>query len=122
MYCCNNCGKVFNQLSHLNKHKERKYPCKEKDKLLETIDNMIDKKIKNLNIIIDESNITNMKKELGQFYTKNYDYILQNINIPGNISNIVEPFAGDGDLINYINKQGKNYNIVCFDTHLGLDC
>ena len=112
---CENCGKIFKQSSQLKKHKQRIYPCKKKDKLLETIDNMIDIKIKNLNIIIDDSNIINMKKELGQFYTKNYDYILQNITIPNNITNIIEPFAGEGDLIEYINKQGNNYNIEAFD-------
>ena len=56
-----------------------------------------------------------MKKELGQFYTKNYDYILQNIKIPNNITNIIEPFAGEGDLIKYINKFSKNFNIEMYD-------
>lgn len=56
-----------------------------------------------------------MKKELGQFYTKNYDYILQNIKIPNNIKNIIEPFAGEGDLIKYINESGKKFNIEMYD-------
>jgi len=56
-----------------------------------------------------------MKKELGQFYTKNYDYILQNINIPQNTKNIIEPFAGEGDLIEYINLSGDKYNIKMYD-------
>jgi hypothetical protein len=55
------------------------------------------------------------KKELGQFYTKNYDYILQNINIPKNIKNIIEPFAGEADLIEYINKYDNKYNVNMFD-------
>jgi len=56
-----------------------------------------------------------MKKELGQFYTKNYNYILQNIKIPDNIVNIIEPFAGEGDLIKYINQSDKNYNVCMYD-------
>ena len=54
-----------------------------------------------------------MKKILGQFYTTNYDYILQNIKIPDNITTIIEPFAGNGDLLNFIEKD--KYNIECFD-------
>tara|TARA_B100000963_G_C22537802_1_gene630678 strand:- start:146 stop:1171 length:1026 start_codon:yes stop_codon:yes gene_type:complete len=56
-----------------------------------------------------------MKKELGQFYTKNYNYILQNIHIPDNINHIIEPFAGEGDLIQYINSNGKQYTIEMYD-------
>uniref|UniRef100_A0A6C0C7Y2 Uncharacterized protein n=1 Tax=viral metagenome TaxID=1070528 RepID=A0A6C0C7Y2_9ZZZZ len=62
----------------------------------------------------------NVKKELGQFYTKNYEYILQKINIPENIKDIIEPFAGACDLIKYINKQGK-YNIELYDIDPKLD-
>ena len=56
-----------------------------------------------------------MKKELGQFYTKNYDYILQNITIPSNVEHIVEPFTGEGDLINYIKHFDIQYNIEMYD-------
>jgi hypothetical protein len=31
------------------------------------------------------------KHKLGQFYTINYEYILQNLNIPENITKIIEP-------------------------------
>ena len=31
-----------------------------------------------------------MKSQLGQFYTTNYEYILQNLSINSNISNIKE--------------------------------
>tara|TARA_B100001094_G_scaffold3827_1_gene3469 strand:- start:1013 stop:2047 length:1035 start_codon:yes stop_codon:yes gene_type:complete len=55
------------------------------------------------------------KKQLGQFYTSNYDYILQNLNIADNVNNIVEPFCGQGDLIKFLEKFNKNYNIECYD-------
>ena len=54
------------------------------------------------------------KQKLGQFYTTNYDYILQNLYIPENITKIIEPFAGNGDLLNFI-KNKDNYKIECYD-------
>lgn len=50
------------------------------------------------------STLTIRKKTLGQFYTTNYAYILQNFSIDKNVINIIEPFAGNGDLLNFINK------------------
>ena len=44
------------------------------------------------------------KKKLGQFYTTNYDYILQNLNIPNKTKTIIEPFAGNGDLLSFLKK------------------
>ena len=56
------------------------------------------------------------KQTLGQFYTTNYKYCLQNITIPEDITHIIEPFAGNGDLIKFINEDKKqNYIITCYD-------
>lgn len=55
-----------------------------------------------------------IKKELGQFFTTNYNYILQGMEIPSSITNIIEPFAGDGDLLKFIKDKSK-YNIECYD-------
>jgi len=55
------------------------------------------------------------KAELGQFYTKNYEYILQNIKVPSFIKDIIEPFAGEGDLLTYLNNSLQEYNIEAFD-------
>jgi hypothetical protein len=41
------------------------------------------------------------KSNLGQFYTTKYEYILQTFSIPNNIP-IIEPFAGNGDLLQFI--------------------
>ena len=54
------------------------------------------------------------KSQLGQFYTTNYDYILQNIHIPNTVKHIVEPFAGNGDLLNFINNKA-DYSIELYD-------
>jgi hypothetical protein len=48
-----------------------------------------------------------IKNKLGQFYTTNYEYILQNLNIPENITKIIEPFTGNGDLLNFIKNKDK---------------
>ena len=59
------------------------------------------------------------KQILGQFYTTNQEYILQGMNIPNNIKNIIEPFTGNGDLITFVEEeQEKNnvkYTIECYD-------
>jgi len=55
------------------------------------------------------------KKKLGQFYTTNYNYILQSFFIPTNIKNIIEPSAGNGDLINFLGENKNKYNIECYD-------
>jgi len=53
------------------------------------------------------------KKKYGQFYTTNYKYILKNFNVPENVKTIIEPFAGECDLLNFLVRD--NYNITCFD-------
>jgi hypothetical protein len=70
------------------------------------------------------------KQKLGQFYTKNYEYILQSLEIPENILDekitIIEPFAGNGDLFPFVKKckiecydiQPKKKNIIKRDTLL----
>jgi hypothetical protein len=59
------------------------------------------------------------KQILGQFYTTNQEYILQGMNIPKNIKNIIEPFTGNGDLITFIEKEQEQNNIKyiieCYD-------
>ena len=53
------------------------------------------------------------KKNYGQFFTTNYKYILEGLTIPNNITNIIEPFTGNGDLLNFVEKE--KYNIECYD-------
>ena len=50
------------------------------------------------------------KKKLGQFYTTNYKYILQNLFIPEDVL-IIEPFAGKGDLLYFVG----NKVVECLD-------
>lgn len=46
------------------------------------------------------------KKQLGQFYTTNYEYILQGLSIPYN-GHVIEPFAGRGDLLSILSSSNK---------------
>jgi hypothetical protein len=54
-----------------------------------------------------------IKQKLGQFYTTNYKYILTDLEVPKNVKKIIEPFCGNGDLLNFIDK--KKYNCECYD-------
>ena len=54
------------------------------------------------------------KIQFGQFYTTNYEYILKNMSIPDDINNIIEPFVGNGDLLNFIKNKDK-YIIELYD-------
>ena len=51
-----------------------------------------------------------MKARLGQFYTVNYNYILEGLEIPDKIK-IIEPFAGQGDLLQFVN----NHEVEAYD-------
>lgn len=57
------------------------------------------------------------KKTFGQYYTTNQEYILNGLKIPKHIENIIEPFAGNGDLKNFIDKYKKNYNVEYYDLY-----
>lgn len=52
------------------------------------------------------------KSKLGQFYTTNYEYILQSFSIPTDIT-IIEPFAGNGDLLDF--AKSSNHPFECYD-------
>lgn len=54
------------------------------------------------------------KKQFGQFYTTNYEYILSNISIPDVVIHIIEPFVGNGDLLGFIKDKSK-YTIETYD-------
>jgi len=53
------------------------------------------------------------KQNLGQFYTTNYKYILQNLEIAKGVKTIVEPFCGNNDLLKGIDT--KKFKIERFD-------
>jgi len=66
--------------------------------------------------------MTEHKKQMGQFMTTRYNYILQNLFIPSSFMEnkepliIVEPFCGEGHLLNILPFQcSQNYILECYD-------
>lgn len=55
------------------------------------------------------------KKELGQYYTTNYKYILKDLEIPKGVK-IIEPFVGNGDLLKFTSNK-----VECFDINPNLN-
>ena len=67
--------------------------------------------------IIKLLNIVDNKKIKGQFYTTNSSYILDGFELPINdIDYIIEPFAGQGDLIDWVkNNNTSTIPILAYD-------
>jgi hypothetical protein len=57
------------------------------------------------------------KKRRGQFYTVNHDYILDGFELPpaGTAQRIVEPFAGKGDLLEWLKTKGSTLPVEAYD-------
>jgi len=56
------------------------------------------------------------KKNRGQFYTTNSSYILEGFPLPPNdVRCVIEPFAGKGDLIDWVKNAGYIGNIESYD-------
>ena len=68
----------------------KKYKSKTKKELLD----LLEEAKKSNNVVAIDKNKKINKKNKGQFYTTNNDYILEGLSIPSNITNIIEPFAG----------------------------
>jgi hypothetical protein len=63
--------------------------------------------------------MSNKKKEFGQFFTKNTQHILGGsvisiLPVEGNFT-IVDPFAGEGDLLKFIKRKRKYLTIEAYD-------
>jgi hypothetical protein len=55
------------------------------------------------------------KRELGQFYTTNYNYILEGMSIPKGVD-LIETFVGAGDLCLWVETNGHNpLDVECYD-------
>ena len=61
-----------------------------------------------------------LKGNLGQFYTTNCNYILENFEIDTNVK-YIEPFVGQGDLVNWL-KNKKIDNIETYDIDPKINC
>jgi hypothetical protein len=69
------------------------------------------------------SSASDIKKNKGQFYTTNSFYILDGFSAPPtDIRCIMEPFAGKGDLIEWIRKLGITSEIEAYDIEPKHEC
>ena len=93
-YICKRCFQEFSKKHNLDRHLNRKKPCR--------------------NINIEVNTDFELKSQLGQFYTTNYEYILKNMDIPKDIKYIIEPFAGNCDLLDFVQNK-ENYIIESYD-------
>lgn len=86
--------------------KERKikgYSGKKKDDIIALLSNT-------------EKDINSNKKNRGQFYTTNSSYILEGFPLPPNdVRCVIEPFAGKGDLIDWVKNAGYRGKIEAYD-------
>ena len=57
------------------------------------------------------------KRERGQFYTVNNEYILDGFRIPNDVSCIIEPFAGQADLVGWTQSTHPDhtFRFECYD-------
>jgi hypothetical protein len=85
-------------------NKIKNYSGKKKDDLIDLL--------KNLSL----ETKTDDKKELGQYYTTNYNYILQIFTIP-ELNCVVEPFVGIGNLIEFITSQKLDISKIIFECY-----
>lgn len=105
--------KMTTETKKIKKNKLIKYNEKLED--LDIADNLNKtiNQIDNLLIDVKDEKITKINKQkLGQFFTTNYKYILSNLFIPDNITKIIEPFCGNGDLLNFIDIQENLSNKI----------
>jgi len=59
--------------------------------------------------------MSSLKSKRGQFYTINSEYILQNLFFDESIEDIIEPFAGQGDLIKWVLSKKNSIKIEAYD-------
>jgi hypothetical protein len=86
------------------------YSSKKKEEILSIIEEFESQS--NVSVDTDSSN----KKNRGQFYTTNSSYILDGFPLPPkDVGCIIEPFAGKGDLIDWVKKSGCNAKIYAYD-------
>jgi hypothetical protein len=135
-YICDKCKKVFKQKGNFKKHTSRKNTCIS-EKSIETLtehkvdENEIFNKTSNdkEDCISNNNNNNNHndnddndksvkdgKKMKGQFYTVNSAYILDGLPMPPKTAKrVIEPFAGKGDLLEWLSKNGNTLPLELYD-------
>ena len=137
-YICEKCAKVFKQKGNYDKHNSRKNTCV-LDKNIETmIEQKVEEKVNKSAataatatatvpkidevhiqpqpIILTDKNVKEGKKMKGQFYTVNSSYILDGLPMPPKTAQrVIEPFAGKGDLLEWLFRNGNTLPLELYD-------
>jgi hypothetical protein len=132
-YACEKCAKIFKQKGHYDQHNARKKTCVVGKSLEALIDKKVEEKLQKLLLhtkidqVVKETVIsTEMpknhetakegKKMKGQFYTVNSSYILDGLSMPPETARcVIEPFAGKGDLLEWLVKNGNTLPLELYD-------
>jgi hypothetical protein len=127
-YTCSLCAKVFKQKGHYDQHLKRKNPCQDKKTLDTIIEQKVGEQIQKLLHInevilpvatdtsIAKADVKEEKKKKGQFYTTASTYILDGLSLPvKGLTHIIEPFAGQGDLLEWLNVMGNTVPVESYD-------
>ena len=102
-YICEKCAKVFMQKGQYTRHINRKQPC-------------VSDISPNTGISLPDRSPKTGKKMKGQFYTVNSSYILDGFPLPPKDARcVIEPFAGRGDLLGWLEKNGNTLPVEAYD-------
>jgi len=120
-YTCQTCALIFMQKSRYTAHSKKcvkaneeiKENVEEKTIINEVINEDINKVINE--VILKIPNESKGKKMKGQFYTVNSSYILDGLSIPADVRCIIEPFAGKGDLLDWLVQNKNRFPVEMYD-------
>jgi hypothetical protein len=125
--CEHGCGKEFSTKGRYDQHMKRKTSCAPNNTLLNAL---IDQKLQERfgtatpaqapEPTAPEPTETtapepSTKKTRGQFYTTNSAYILAGATVPTTANRMIEPFAGQGDLLKWFETQGSTLPVEAYD-------
>ena len=112
-YSCDKCGREFKQKSHYDKHKQRKTPCINEDKLKEMVNKIIEEKMGTNEVIttdtVQRPNLNPIIKWSGGKKDE-LKFIIPHI--PTDYSTYLEPFIGGGAVYFHLNPQTAVINDV----------
>ena len=107
-YTCQICALIFMQKSRYTTHSKK---CIANEEIKENVE---EKTIIN-EVILEIPNHSKEKKMKGQFYTVNSSYILDGLSIPADVRCIIEPFAGKGDLLDWLVQNKNTFPVEMYD-------
>jgi hypothetical protein len=111
--CTRGCGKEFPTKGRYDQHLNRKTSCAPNNTLNDLIDQNPHEHVGPAPAAPEPAPPT--KKTRGQFYTTNSAYILAGFMVPNTATRVIEPFAGQGDLLQWFKAQGSTCPVEAYD-------